>query len=206
MSGFASAPVEWTWFVISIIATGFTAYGLREAIMDHAFLISSGMNGIRKAVAEMNQRGEGFRVIKCVVMVLASGASLFLPPPPPDYTELPQSLVSMIAWILVALVMLLHSYLDRKTRQKIAHVSADAHPIDPVTGRKIAQKGNVDGADGGAGSATFEPTGDNDRRQYQSGSITNDRRSTGITSTTTAGESHDEPKTPTSTIITTDPD
>jgi hypothetical protein len=158
MAGFNSAPIEWILLATSVCATGFTAYGLRQAMLDHGFLIATGMNGVRKAVAEMNQRGEGFRLMKCVVVLMASLAALCFAPPPPPYRELPQSLFLVIALIVVSLIMTFHSFLDRQTRLKMAKMTATSHPTDPVTGRKVAHKATGD-------AATFEPLPDGDRRR-----------------------------------------
>lgn len=158
MGGFNSAPVEWVLLATSVAATGFTAYGLRQAMLDHGFLIATGVNGTRKAVAEMNQRGEGFRLMKCIVVLMAAIAALCFAPPPPAYSELPQSLFLLVALIVMSLIMTFHSFLDRQTRLKMAKMTATSHPTDPVTGRKVAQKSTGDGA-------TFEPLPEGDRRR-----------------------------------------
>lgn len=163
-----SAVIEYAWWIASLTALSFSLWGLREAMIDHAFLLATGMNGARKAVAEANQRGEAFRLAKCVVMVLASTASLFLPPPPPNYQELPQSLIGQIAWIVVALVMATHSFLDWQTRRKLAKYSADLHPTDPTTGHVIAEKGSSATSNVQDG-ATFEPRDCKDRREGGNG-------------------------------------
>lgn len=151
MGGFHSAPVEWVLLATSVCATGFTAYGLRQAMLDHGFLIATGMNGVRKAVAEMNQRGEGFRLMKCIVIVFASLLAATA------QTAERRAMVLGLALIVVAVIMTFHSFLDRQTRLKMATMTATAHPTDPVTGRKVAQKGADDG--------TFEPLPDRDRRR-----------------------------------------
>lgn len=154
MSGSKSALVEWVLLGASFCASCFTGYGLREAILDHGFLIASGINGLRKAVAEMNQRGEIFRLMKCFVFMMAAFMAA-------TATEAERrAFILAMALILSSVIMAFHSFLDRQTRLKMAKISAESHPTDPVTGRKIAHKGET--ADGGR--ATFEPLEKDDRR------------------------------------------
>lgn len=148
--------IEIVWFISAVIATGFCAWGLRDTIIDTAFLISAGINGPRKIIAENNQRGEAFRMIKACVMLLASGASLVLPPPPPSYSELPQSLVGLMAWLIVAGALIMHSLSDRVARRRLARYSAQERPLDPMSGHTVLEKGADAGQATGILSTTYD--------------------------------------------------
>ncbi len=143
---FSTHPIELVWFSVSLLSLLLSAATLRDAIVDATFLLASGKNGARKVIADLNIRQEGFRMAITVIMVLASGLSLFLDPPPPDYTQLPQSLVTMAAWIVVAFIMAIWSLLDTSARRKLAAYSVAVNPTDPVTGAAVDPSQPVDEA------------------------------------------------------------
>jgi hypothetical protein len=155
VAGFWKAPIDWILLVVGIMAGGLTWYGLRQAILDHGFQIATEMNDpVRALAAEMNQRGEGFRLMKCIVIVFAALLAAT--------AQTPERRATILGWafIMIAIIMSIHSFLDRMTRLKTAKTTAEAHPVDPVTGRKIAQKGG----ELGGNVATFEPLEADDRR------------------------------------------
>jgi hypothetical protein len=62
---------------------------------------------------------------------------MFMEPPPPDLNTLPQSLVSLMAWIVIAILMSLWSLLDKSARRKLASYAVAVNPTDPVTGAAV---------------------------------------------------------------------
>lgn len=136
-----SSGLEWAWVVASIIAATLSLYALIDATKDAAFLVAVGANGPRKIVADGNIRQEFSRLLKSVISLMAAMASLFLAPPPPGYAQLPQSQVSLIAWILIMVVMAGASLLDRVARKRLAKYTAQDHPTDPSTGQRVSEKG-----------------------------------------------------------------
>src|SRR5215207_7710294 len=91
-------PLELAGFAVSLLVAGVTIWTLRDALVDMTFLMAKKLNGPRKVVADMNVRQEWFRLAMAGIMVLATGASLGLPPPPPTLAAHPQALVFSLAW------------------------------------------------------------------------------------------------------------
>jgi hypothetical protein len=101
-----------------------------------AFLKANQINGLLQISADNIIQQELLRVAIGAVMVLSSVVSMFLSPPPPSYSELPQSLVMLIAWNMIGLLMLLQSVIDRAanlrlSRYKKIEVQAVVGFIDP---------------------------------------------------------------------------
>lgn len=111
--------IEISWAVIAVVVLAFAFYGLRESIIDSAFLLANKVNGPRKLTAEMNKREETFRLSQTVVMLLYAIGALILPPPPPNYSEQPQTLVGLLAWMMVGLLMIADSLMARAARKKL---------------------------------------------------------------------------------------
>jgi uncharacterized protein involved in response to NO len=111
--------LEWIFFTTSLIHTAFTMFTWRSATIDAAFLLATGVNGARMAIADQNAREEGIKIIIGVLMIVASTAALFLEPPPPPYSSVPQSMVSMIVFTLIAIMMIMSSATSRSVRKRI---------------------------------------------------------------------------------------
>lgn len=124
-----TSPIELGWLSISILFVMITMYGLREALIDSAVLTANKVNGPRRVTADANVRQEEIRIIIAFIMLLSSIGAIFLPPPPPEYSELPQSLILMFAWILVAILLTVSSFFDRSIRLKLEKYS----PIEVQT-------------------------------------------------------------------------
>lgn len=141
MTGLHSSSLEWAWLFASLVASAFALHALIDATKDAAFLVAVGANGPRKIVADSNIRQEFSRLVKSSISLTAAMASLFLAPPPPEYSQLPQSQVGLVAWILVMVVMTGASLLDRLARKRLARYTSQSHPTDPSTGQRISAKG-----------------------------------------------------------------
>lgn len=111
-------PIEWVFLMIAIVVIWSSVYSMREAMIDAAVLVAHGLNGPRTVLAEQNIREESIKVGIGFVMLCASIAALFLHPPPPSYADVPQSIVSMIAWCVVSALMILSSALATAARRK----------------------------------------------------------------------------------------
>lgn len=121
----ASRTLEYAFVIISLAAFIVSLYSLREAVIDETWLTTRGTNGPRKIVADANVREEGFKVAKTAVMVAASLLALFMAPPPPAYTELPQSFMFLIAWMIVGLLMIMGSLFSRLVRHRLYKYSEE---------------------------------------------------------------------------------
>lgn len=114
-----ATPIEGLFTIVSVLSTIVSIYALRSAMIDAAVQAAAKINGPRRMVAENNIHQEQLRLAVSLVMVLASISFLFLEPPPPDYLLLPQSLVGLIAWILVSTIIMVSSLIDKSIRQKL---------------------------------------------------------------------------------------
>lgn len=90
---------------------------LREALTDQIISNNSEASDPRRIIAGANVRQEWVRMAMALVMIMASTLALFLEPPPPNYKEVPQSAVYTVAWIVIAIIMLLCSALEWKARK-----------------------------------------------------------------------------------------
>lgn len=129
-----AAPLEWIFFGFAVMTAGLSAFTLRDALDDSAFLRASGKNGFRRISADQNVRGELFRLTIATVMLLTSGAAVFMEPPPPPYQYLPQSLLFLVAWVTVCLLLSGWSLIDKSARHKAARYADAQNPADPMTG------------------------------------------------------------------------
>lgn len=130
--------VEMIFFIVAILSMVVAVYSLREAMMDQAMRESSTHDPI-KTVADANVRQEWFKISISIVMLAASALALFLEPPPPDYQRVPQSLVFAIAWILVGVLLVTASLLDKSMRRRIIrqfHEMRNRRATDPLPQRR----------------------------------------------------------------------
>jgi len=125
MIEFSANFLEWVFFVSSIVHVLFTIFTWRSAIIDSAFLLATGVNGARMAVADQNVREEGIKIVIGVVMVVAAVAAVLLDPPPPPYQEVPQSMVSMVAFVAIACMLILSSATSRSVRKRLERSALD---------------------------------------------------------------------------------
>lgn len=115
--------IEWVFLSISLLLLACSGYSIREAIIDSAFLTANMVNGPRSLIADQNVREETIKLAIGCVMFFTSLVSLFLEPPPPPYTLVPQSVVSMVAWCLVASLMVASSWLAKSVRRRLLRYS-----------------------------------------------------------------------------------
>lgn len=120
-------PLEWVFLFTSILLVCFVFYALREAIIDSAFLVANEMNGPRTVIADQNIREESIKLGIGMVMIVTAITSILLTPPSPRY---PQALVSMVAWMVVAILMVVSSVLSKSVRRQLQQFS-------PVEVRKM---------------------------------------------------------------------
>lgn len=127
----AAHPLELAFFVLSLVMLGIAIWSLREALADEAWVMTRNLNGPLKLVSDQNIREELFRMCIGAAMIIVSSLAIFMAPPPPDYHQVPQSLVSMIGWNVVALILTTSSvfalYVKRKLK-KYAQEMVTSHP------------------------------------------------------------------------------
>lgn len=116
---FHTSPIEIVFTFVAFCVVVVSIWALRDAMIDSAVLTAARVNGPRRMISENAMRQEEIRLAIGCVMLLASVLFLFLEPPPPEYTILPQSLAGMIAWIVVGLMLSGSSILDRSVRRRL---------------------------------------------------------------------------------------
>jgi hypothetical protein len=139
-------PIELAFLAAAFIFLCISIYGLRQARMDASALNAARVNGPRKAMAETAVDQGWAHVFVGLTMAGAAILSLILEPPPPDYTTLPQSLVGMVAWILVAGLLSLASLLAKSARQRVSEYAP--MEIEGVTSSQPAPGPDVSLRDG----------------------------------------------------------
>lgn len=135
-------PLEWAFLATAITSFALSVSTLRDALVDSAYLVATRNQQrevdfgyiVRKTVADMNVRQELFRLSTSLIMVLVSTLALFMEPPPPDYTSLPQSQIFLFGWITVCILKGVWSLMDKSTRRKLARYLEAPNPTDPATG------------------------------------------------------------------------
>jgi len=138
MVSFHTHYIEVLWFLQSLGLLIWFTISARRAIGMSAYLKANQINGLLQISADNIIQQELLRVAIGAVMVLSAVCAMFLSPPPPSYSELPQSLVMLIAWNIIGALMLLQSIVDRAAnvrlnRYKKIEVSAVVGVIDPGT-------------------------------------------------------------------------
>lgn len=112
-------PLETVFSAIAMVALSVSVYAWRDAHIDSAILSAAGVNGPRRAIADNNIHQELLRFGIALVMVVTSWSFLYLAPPPPDYSGLPQSIAGLVAWILISLMVMTSSLMDKGIRKKL---------------------------------------------------------------------------------------
>jgi hypothetical protein len=136
--------IEIAILAIALLVLGVSVLSLRIAVID-GIVAQRDLSAPKKVVADANIRQEWFKIGISIVMLLSSAAALFLEPPPPAYRSVPQSLVSGIAWIVVGILMIISSLIDKSARRKLITVN------DEIRGRRSTDitMGDVSARPGG---------------------------------------------------------
>lgn len=141
MITFHANQAEVVFFLVSMIVMFISVHALRESMVDQSVLDQKAADTAgyepKRIVADANIRSEWFKISISSVMILASASALFLEPPPPQYTFVPQTLVYTIAWISVAMLMIVSSILDRSARRALLQYG---RRVEDKKGRRVTDK------------------------------------------------------------------
>lgn len=143
---------EWTFLIIGVVGLVTSILTWRDAVLDGLFLTAAGKNGVRKMVADQNVRQESYRLGTSTIMMFVGLAFILLEPPPPNYYELPQSLVGLIGWTTIAGIQVVNSLMDKSMRRRFSRIYDSPNPTDPQTGQPANSDRPVDNDPANAGS------------------------------------------------------
>lgn len=137
-------PMEWVFVSVSVLALLGALAVLIEAHLDAVTQEALHVNGEAKMMAESGRDQAWAFVLQAFFMLAASILGLFFPPPPPPYELAPQTLIWLIAWILVAAAKFLGAVLNILSRRRLRGlVALDVHKvvgkIRPEAGATLAQ-------------------------------------------------------------------
>lgn len=117
-----ASVVELIFFMLSMVAVVFWGYQVWESLRDSTFQSVNKINGQIRTVTEIAGQQAWMKLIGGLVMLVASVFFLSAVPPPPPYSDLPASLVGVVAWIMIALRDVAESILLKRARMHvIAH-------------------------------------------------------------------------------------
>lgn len=131
-----SAPIEWTYVVVSLIAFSCTTWFFVHASQNYDFLQG---NGPIKIVADDKRSGAAIRMMASGFAMIGSIIILFLAPPPPSSTDSPQSLVLIIISILIQTLTVFSSWMSWKAQSELEKY-VDSIPPSGGISIKIAQE------------------------------------------------------------------
>lgn len=138
-------PLELVFATSSMLALLVCAYAWRDANTDSAVLAAAQVNGPRRMIADNNINQELMRLGIALVGVVTSWSFLYLPPPPPDYSSLPQSISGLIGWVIVMVIVIAKSLADMSLRKKLyrytpVEVQTQSRTVAaPVEGQNMQQ-------------------------------------------------------------------
>lgn len=122
-----AAAGEGVFFGVSVTVLVVCLWTLREAHMDSSALAAQHVNGPRRATADGNIQECWFNLAVAIVMLLASTLALMFEPPPPEYAQLPQSQVFLVAWIAVGILIVTSGLLSKSGRRRLMRMSPVEH-------------------------------------------------------------------------------
>lgn len=131
--------LELAFFVSAVFGTGMAIWGLTTATKDSKVKMAEQQRRHERRVpsplliATLNRLYQiSFRLaIHAVMLVVASLAILF-PPPPPDYSIMPQVTVSIVGWVIASVLLSLKEIADRRERITLERLYEDMQTY-PVT-------------------------------------------------------------------------
>lgn len=140
-------PMELVFCVLSMTALSVTTHSWRDAHIDSAILSAAKLNGPRRVVADNNIQQEQLRFGLALLLTLTSWSFLVLSPPPPQYNTLPQTLVGLGSWNLVAIIVTASSLIDKSIRKRLQRyapieVQTNSTTIQPAPEPEKTAKGH----------------------------------------------------------------
>lgn len=125
--------LEWTFALLSLCTAIVQSISLVNGVYNTLSTLAAHREDtdlVYQAYGNLAQ--EILRILLAVDMLAVGWEFLFLPPPPPEYRDLPQSLVGLVGWIIAAMIVLTKSAADvtvgRKLRHRHVTATTNGHP------------------------------------------------------------------------------
>lgn len=99
--------MEGVWLTTGVIGFTFTSLSLRGATRDLQRAMNNQTVGNPMALARAIVISTALQLTAQSFVIISSTAALFLAPPPPDYSELPQTMIGIVCWIGMSLTLTL---------------------------------------------------------------------------------------------------
>jgi hypothetical protein len=124
---FHLSSIEVITFITSLIVLVVSVHAVFVAITDQAIAVRDGSIA-KRIVADSSARVEWLKVTMSITMLIGTGSSLFLEPPPPEYSTLPQSMVLGICWVCLGILIIISSMVDKVARRKLIQLRQGTLP------------------------------------------------------------------------------
>lgn len=112
-------PIEWGLLSIALISFLGGVWRVWQATSDRRALSTQGRNGYFSISAEGFVLDAWFFLTNQIIITLVAFAFLTTAPPPPDYSDIPQSLIGMLGYVMLTLVHILKSNFAYRTRHRL---------------------------------------------------------------------------------------
>lgn len=116
--------IHTTWLEIVFLIASTTAvllvlFSVLDAQAGVNWVVSQQGSAQMRLVAQQIVRQEMFRLAKASLLFLSAILANFLAPPPPSYTTLPQTFITITAMALVSSLLAIESILDKISRNRL---------------------------------------------------------------------------------------
>lgn len=114
---------------------------LQTAITDHAVFVGKKIDGGLRTTASSNIQMGWFFIAIAILMLGVSILTVLLPPPPPNYQDLPQSEVMIVGWIMLGILLVVASLLSKSSRRHLTKYSRPEHQETTYVTESPAESG-----------------------------------------------------------------
>lgn len=136
-----STILEWLFLGMSVLTFLEALFALRMAMIDYAVFVGKKIDGGLRSTASSNVQMGWFFIAISVLMLGVSILTVLLPPPPPEYRNLPQSEVMIVGWIMLGILLVVASMLSKSSRRHLTKYSRQEHQETVYVTQSPAESG-----------------------------------------------------------------
>jgi purine-cytosine permease-like protein len=112
--------MEWALLLFSSGAACYTGYMLWGRLNDWFIARRRYRYDSKEWIVSVDRAfDESFRFAKCLALLIGAICAIWMPPPPPNYGEVPQSLVFLTVMSIVAILIFLNSWRSIRAQAKL---------------------------------------------------------------------------------------